>query len=275
MNDDNHIMWSLYCESKQSGVIEYGFSDRGVTISRFTLIDDDIKMNIAPGGPDAELVTYFSDDYGTNTYPTVADAIKEFEKRLKEEDQYVKGAGKAFATHLTRNGTVVVVSIHQGNHWGEESDTSIYTLKGNWKDIPVDMEPGEPVAKFPSHTKDPDLSLVNYSTFDPPPPDPALKGMYIPNIVLPQLPGVKQLGKRIKEDVMRQVKSNYEDGKVPQGIAVVLKLNETIGDRLINGDPISSLDWEYVRRYMSPSLYPGPEEDIPIIRKAIKDQRGY
>lgn len=149
---DTQLLLELYKSITNSKkVIAHGFSDRGVSSFRYTILDPHIKINQRANHG------IFNDDYTTIVYNSIKKALAELLISLKDDKLNLKSFQTDFINELTANNTLVVYSFHKGNHFLEQAKTCFVEYSGDWNEVPLDIEQGTIIKEY--HTTEQDFSL--------------------------------------------------------------------------------------------------------------------
>ena len=123
-------------------VVAHGFSDKGVSSYRYTMLEPHIKLNKKAGHG------MFDEDYITTVYDSLEKAYKELQEDLKGDKLDLRNFKKNFMEELMRNGTVVVYSYHVGNHFQEPATTMLVREEGNWDQVPLEIDEDNVIKEY-------------------------------------------------------------------------------------------------------------------------------
>jgi hypothetical protein len=143
-------------------VVAHGFSDKGVSSYRYTMLEPHIKLNKKAGHG------MFDEDYITTVYDSLDKAYKELVDSLKDDKLNLRNFKKNFMEELARNGTVVVYSYHVGNHFQEPATTMLVREEGNWDQVPLEIDEDNVIKEY--NTTEEEYSLrtdIPYSEIVP------------------------------------------------------------------------------------------------------------
>ena len=143
-------------------IVAHGFSDKGVSSYRYTMLDPHIKLDQkAEHG-------MFDEDYVTTVYDSLEKAYKELVDSLKDDKLNLRNFKKDFTEELARNNTVVVYSYHVGNHFREPATTMLVQEEGNWDQVPADLDEDSVIKEYNTTEKEYNLRTdIPYSEIVP------------------------------------------------------------------------------------------------------------
>ena len=143
-------------------IVAHGFSDKGVSSYRYTMLDPHIKLDQkADHG-------MFDEDYITIVYDSLEKAYKELVDSLKDDKLNLRNFKKDFTEELVRNNTVVVYSYHVGNHFHEPATTMLVQEEGNWDQVPVGIDEDNVIKEYNTTEKEYNLRTdIPYSEIVP------------------------------------------------------------------------------------------------------------
>jgi hypothetical protein len=289
MNKDNRLICEAYGrvinEANTPKVVVYGFSDRGISIYRYTLLDKDTKLNKKTISHDPQ----FESDYNTEFYNSVQEAVRDFVNYLKQEAVInTKNAATIFGKALIENGTVVVYGIHTGSGFEASPGITLYDIPGDWNDIevltPDEME-GEDVhlrkdviAHFSIKVKkDPNSSYgIPYDEVTPR-EDLNYSGEPVTVRTVPINGAVKALIFQLEKQVAPQIKM-ARSGEYNLGQMSFVKKSEDMLNRLKQGKIKSSDVFEIssiIRDMVYYNWYPEQDKDLQQLYKDLLEPTSY
>ena len=143
-------------------IVAHGFSEKGVSSYRYTMLDPHIKLDQKAGHG------MFDEDYITTVYDSLEKAYKELVDSLKGDKLNLRNFKKDFTEELVRNSTVVVYSYHTGNHFREPAATMLVQEEGNWDQVPVDLDEDNVIKEYNTTEKEYNLRTdIPYSEIVP------------------------------------------------------------------------------------------------------------
>ena len=111
-------------------IVHVVYSDRGVSVSRYSIVREDTKLN-----------TPINPDFYMCVYPSWKEMIYDLETSLIQENLLEEdGKMESVMKHLAHtSGTFIVYIIHEGNHFHEAQRVYVDDTHGEWYELPINL----------------------------------------------------------------------------------------------------------------------------------------